>query len=263
MDLDDTLLDRDLVLSPRVEGVIREIMQSGVMVTLSTGRMFQSALPYALRLGIDIPIICYQGALIKDPNTRQVLFHQPVPLREARQVIEIVRRWGLHINVYVDDELYVESITPEARRYVDIARVPLHPVGDLLTFLTEPPTKLVIVSDEASIDRAMAELRATFGETIYITKSLPIFCEIAHAGCNKGNALAALASGLGVAQHETVAIGDGLNDLEMVQWAGLGIAMGNAPAELIEAADIITGTIKEDGAAQALEDIFLVTRASK
>lgn len=263
MDLDDTLLDRDLVLSPRVVRVIREIMDAGLKVTLSTGRMFQSALPYAQRLGITVPIICYQGALIKDPTTRQVLFHQPVPLKRARQVIQIVRRWGLHINVYVDDELYVESVTPEAQRYVNIARVPLHPVGDLLAFLTEPPTKLVIVSDEASIDRAMGELRAIFGETIYITKSLPMFCEIAHAGCNKGNALAALASRLGVTQEETVAIGDGLNDLEMVQWAGLGIAMGNAPPELKGAADIITGNIKEDGAAQALEDIFLVTRASK
>ncbi|MDO8692356.1 MAG: Cof-type HAD-IIB family hydrolase [Dehalococcoidia bacterium] len=263
LDLDDTLLDRDLVLSPRVERVIREIMDAGVMVTLSTGRMFQSALPYAQRLGIAIPIICYQGALIKDPTTRQVLFHQPVPLKEARQVIRIVRGWGLHINVYVDDELYVESVTAEAERYVNIARVALHPVGDLLAFLTEPPTKLVIVSDEASIDRAMGELRAIFGETIYITKSLPIFCEIANPGCNKGNALAALASRLGVTQEETVAIGDGLNDLEMVQWAGLGIAMGNAPPELKGAAGMITGTIKEDGAAQALEDIFLVTRASK
>lgn len=263
LDLDDTLLDRDLVFSPRVREVVRAVMDSGVTVTLSTGRMFQSALPYARELGLSTPIICYQGALIKDPVSLETLFHQPVPLERAREVIRLVKRWGLHINVYVDDQLYVEKATPEAERYVRIARVPLHPVGDLLEFLKEDPTKIVIVSDEATIDRAMGELKAVFGETLYITESLPMFCEIAHPGCNKGTALAMLASQLGVLQEETVAVGDGLNDLEMIEWAGLGVAMGNAPDEVKAAAGIVTGTIKEDGAAEALEQIFLAARASK
>lgn len=263
LDLDDTLLDRDLVFSPRTRRVIRQVMDAGVMVTLATGRMFQSALPYSQELGLTLPLICYQGALIKDPVSREVLFHQAVPLEAARQVIQIVRRWGLHVNAYVDDNLYVEKATPEAERYVRIARVSLHPVGDLLAFLKEPPTKLVIVSDEPIIAKVMGELKAVFGETLYITESLPIFCEIAHPGCNKGTALAMLASHLGVAQEETVAVGDGLNDLEMVEWAGLGVAMGNAPLEVRSAARIVTGTIKEDGAARALEEIFLATPTPK
>ena len=183
-------------------------------------------------------------------------FHKPVPLGKARQVIEVVRQWGLHVNAYVDDELFVERVTPEAERYVRIARVPLHPVGDLLDFLASPPTKLVVVSDEATIDKAMRELRGKFGEALYITKSLPMFCEIAHPGVNKGTALAFLAGHLGIPREETVAIGDGLNDLEMIQWAGLGIAMGNAPQEVKAAAGWVTGPFQEDGAAGALERIL-------
>lgn len=256
LDLDDTLLGRDLVFRPRVLRAVRAARDAGLMLSLATGRMFQSALPYAQELGINLPLICYQGALIQDPVSREVLFHKPVPLGKARQVIEIVRRWGLHINAYVDDELYVEKVTPEAERYVSIARVPLHPVGDLLSFLKSPPTKLVIVSDEATVDRAAGELRAVFGQTLYVTKSLPMFCEVAHPRCNKGIALAFLAANLGVVRRETVAIGDGLNDLEMIQWAGLGIAMGNAPMEVTAAADWVTNSVQDDGAAQALERLL-------
>lgn len=263
LDLDDTILRRDLTCSPRVKEAIQAVKEAGVLVTLATGRMFQSTLPYAQELGITLPLICYQGALVQDPVSKEVIFHRPVPLEMARQVIQRVRRWSLHINAYVDDELYVEKASPEAERYVQIARVPLHVVGDFLSFLTAPPTKLVIVSEEATIDRAMQELRAVFGQSLYITKSLPMFCEIAHPGCNKGVALSMLASHLGVSREETIALGDGLNDLEMIQWAGLGIAMGNAPPEVKAAAQRVTGTVQEDGAAQVLEDIFLGARAPK
>ncbi len=263
LDVDDTILDRSLVFSPRTRAAVRDVIDAGFMVTLSTGRMFQSALPYARELGIDLPLICYQGALVKDPVSGEVLFHQPVPLEAARQVIQIVRRWGLHINAYVDDNLYVERATPEAERYVRIARVSLHVVGDLLAFLKAPPTKLVVVSDEPTTDKVIGELRAVFGETLYITESLPMFCEIAHPRCNKGTALEMLATHLGVAREEVVAIGDGLNDLEMVEWAGLGVAMGNAPLELKSAAGMVTRTVQEDGAAQALEEIFLGARTPR
>lgn len=256
LDLDDTLLGRDLVFTPRVRRAVQAAMDAGLMVTLATGRMFRSALPLARELGMTLPIICYQGALIKDPLTTEVLFHRPVPLENARQIIQMARNWGLHVNVYVDDELYVARVTPEAKSYVRIAQVPVHPVGDLLEFLKSPPTKVVIVSDEATIDRVMGDLRKMFGQTLYVTKSLPMFCEIAHPGCNKGTALAFLAAHLGVSREETVAVGDGLNDLEMVQWAGLGIAMGNAPQQLRDAAGWVTGPLQEDGAAQALERIL-------
>lgn len=260
LDLDGTLLGRDLAFSPRVKRAVQAAKEAGALLALATGRMFQSTLPYAQELGVTLPLICYQGALIQDPVSREVLFHQPVPLEKAGEVIRIVRRWGLHVNVYVDDELYVERLTPEAERYRQIARVPIHTVGDLLSFLASPPTKLVIVSDEASIDRALVELRAAFGPSLYITKSLPMFCEIADPGCNKGSALAMLAAHLSIPREETLALGDGLNDLEMIQWAGLGIAMGNAPQEVKAAADWVTGPLQEDGAAQALERIFLNPR---
>ncbi|MDP2743679.1 MAG: Cof-type HAD-IIB family hydrolase [Dehalococcoidia bacterium] len=263
LDLDDTLLGRDLVFSSKAKRAIQRVKEIGVLVTLATGRMFQSALPFAQELEITLPLICYQGALVRDPISREVLFHRPVPLEQARQVIEMARHWGLHVNAYVDDELYVERITPEAERYVRIARVPLHPVGDLLAFLKSPPTKVVIVSEEATIDHVMGELRAVFGSSLYITKSLPMFCEIAHSECNKGTALAFLASYLHIPQEETVALGDGLNDLEMIQWAGLGIAMTHAPLEVQAAAEWVTGSLQEDGAAQALERIFLAVQAAK
>jgi hypothetical protein len=259
LDLDGTLIGKDLILSPRVRGTISAAVARGAQVTLVTGRMFQSTLPFAQELGVTLPLICYQGALIRDPVSREVLYHQPVPLPLARQVIQVVRQWGLHVNVYVDDELYVERLTPEAERYGSISKVPIHLVGDLLSFLSTDPTKLVIVSDEATIDRAVRELQSHFGEALYVTESYPIFCEIAHPGCNKGRSLEWLAARYGFPREEVLAIGDGPNDVEMIRWAGLGIAMGNAPEEVRAAADWVTGTVQEEGAALALERFLLLS----
>lgn len=257
LDLDGTLIGKDLILSPQSKEVIARSMEVGARVTLATGRMFQATVPFARELGIREPLICYQGALIKDMLTGEVLYHQPVPLALAREVIRIVQGWGLHINVYLDDELFVEKETPEARRYGEISRVAIHAVGDLLAFLQRDPTKIVIVSEEEAIDRILPELRRHFEKRLYITKSYPIFAEVAHPECSKGEALEFLAHHYGIRQEETLAVGDSPNDLEMIVWAGLGVAMGNASPEVIAAADWVTAPLAGDGVAVALREFVL------
>lgn len=256
IDIDGTLIGKTLTITPRTKNAIREVMASGIHVTLATGRMFQSALPYARELNINIPIICYQGALIGHPVTGEILWHQPVPLNLARQVIEIVRRDKLHLNAYLGDQLFIEHITEEAKYYAGISRVELHIVDDLTIFLDRDPTKLVIIGTELEVNTINKKLNEIFGNSLYIIKSYPKFCEVAHPDCSKAKALAKLSLQMNIDQSEIIAIGDNPNDLDMVEWAGLGIAMGNGSSDVISAADMVTGSLEEDGVAQAIEKLF-------
>jgi Cof subfamily protein (haloacid dehalogenase superfamily) len=256
LDLDGTLIGKDLTISLRIKKAIGKLMARGVIVTIATGRMFQSTLPFAKELNISTPLICYQGAMVGDPITREILWHLPVPLPLAKQVIEAVREDGLHINAYLDDELYVDRITEEAKVYSSISKVKAHPVGNLLTFLNRDPTKLVIIGKHSEIDQITSKLNDKFGSVLYVAKSYDRFCEVAHPDCGKGRALAQIAAKLGIAQSEVVAIGDNPNDVDMVQWAGMGIAMANGTQEVKEVSDFITGHLEEDGVAQAIERFF-------
>ena len=256
LDLDGTLIGRDLIISSRTKTAISQLMGHGIIVTIATGRMFQSALPYARELNISAPLICYEGAMIADPNTKEVLWHKPVPLSLAREAIELINKENLHINAYLDDELYVESVNDKAELYSSISRVIPNAVGDLLAFLDREPTKLVVVGNPDEIDHINKLLNEKFNGALYVAKSYPLFCEIAHPECNKANALAMLTDQFGITQSEVVAIGDNHNDMNMVQWAGLGIAMANGSDETKEAADWVTGHQEEDGVAQAIEKFF-------
>lgn len=263
MDLDGTLVGPDLVVSARNRAALQAAQAKGVFVTLATGRMLCGTLPFARDLSLTMPIICYQGAMVANPVTGEVLLHRTVPRPLARDVLALAEERGWHAHYYVDDVMYVDALTPQVGVYTSIVTEAMPTaVGNVRAFLeTLPedrePTKLLIIGDEAGTTATLAELRQRFSGSLYITRSLPTFAEVANHACSKGTALAWLASQLGVAQADTVAVGDALNDLEMVKWAGVGVAMGNAVLELKAAADYQTATVGEDGVAEAIERYLL------
>lgn len=258
IDLDDTLLNGKLVISQRNKEYIQRAKEAGVQVTLATGRMFCSALPYAQELGINVPLVTYQGALVKEAGTGEVLLHRPVPLDLARETVAWVKKLGYHINVYLDDKLYVEKMTPEAENYMKISGIPAHPIGNMLDFLQEDPTKVLFVGGVKELDQLEAEMRQHFGSSLHICKSKPHFLEISHPEATKGHALATLARLWGFTPEQLIAIGDAPNDLEMLDYAGLGVVMGNASPEVKAKADYVAPSNEEDGVAQVIAKfIFL------
>ncbi|MHB8619997.1 MAG: Cof-type HAD-IIB family hydrolase [Chloroflexota bacterium] len=261
LDLDGTLIGHDLEVSRRNRRAIRKAQEAGVLVSICTGRMFQATLPFARRLRITTPLICYQGAWIGDPVSGERLFHQPVPLDLAREVVGIGQGRGYTVQAYVDDAFYVDRVTPEARIYEGISLVKARPVGNLLEFLHQPPTKVVIVTDEQTTMSLVPELAGRFGEKLFITRSYPLFTEAVHPSVSKGLALARLAELCGVDLAETMAVGDNLNDYQLVQAAGFGVAMGNAAPEVKSIAQHVTASVAEDGVAEAIERFVLASRA--
>jgi Cof subfamily protein (haloacid dehalogenase superfamily) len=249
-DLDRTLIAQDYVLRPRTRAALEATRARGIYVIVVTGRMFQAVRPY---LTGPEPVVCYQGAAVADPSTGAFLRHVPIPLELAREAIDAIQEAGFGLNCYVDDELYVARVTPEAAQYARFQHIELHEVGPLLAWLEEPPTKLVVVGDPERLDGLGADLRARFHGRLFIAKSLPFFLEFAHPAVSKGSGLQFVADRLGFSPHETIAFGDGENDLELVDWAGYAVAVDNAH-ELVKArANFVCPSVDEEGVAQVIE----------
>lgn len=254
LDLDGTLLNNELKITDRAANAIREAEKKGVKVTICTGRMFASAFQFAEELGINVPLITYNGALVKNSIDKEVLYERYLPLEEAKYVIELCRQYDCQINLYLDDKLYVEKAEEWAKRYAKRVKVPLYEVDDLLELLTIPPLKILAMSEKNVLEKIRNELS---GRGLYITKSQPHFLEILNNEATKGKGLNAVGQILGIDRNEILAIGDNENDIEMFKYAGFAVAMENADEFVKNYADYVTKSNDDDGVALAIEKLIL------
>jgi Cof subfamily protein (haloacid dehalogenase superfamily) len=222
-------------------------------VIVVTGRMFRSVRPYLAQARLDDPVVCYQGAVVADPVSGEFLRHIPIPRERALEAIDAVVAAGFHVNCYVDDELYVAQITPEARAYADFQHIEIHVVGDLHAWLLSDPTKIVAVGDPDALDELEAVLKPRFRDRLFVAKSLPYFLEFAHPDVSKGAGLQFVAERLGFGPAETVACGDGENDRELLDWASFGVAVANAHPDILARADLVVPSVEEEGVALLME----------
>ncbi len=269
LDIDGTIVGSANQVSAPVKQAIRDVQAKGIRVAIATGRMYRSALRFHTEVGSDLPLISYQGAFVKDPRTQEVVGHWPVALPYALALLddfeELVGFDRLSVHVYVNDELYVRELTPQTADYARRSRVEPTVVGDLREFLQEnaagnPPTKVLALSDDPdTITALLATLQQRYNSgQLYLTKSVATYFEATHPTANKGMAVKYLAETLlGFDRAEVMAVGDNFNDLEMIAYAGLGVAMGNAPDDLKAVADWVAPGVDEDGAAVALRKLLL------
>ena len=256
LDIDGTIRSEEHPLSDRTRGTIDRVMGTGAIVTLATGRMFRSALRATAGLNFSAPIASFQGAHIADPKTGEVLWHRPLTPDMARAALDAVQSWGLQVVGYYGEEVYVSEMTPWVEAYGQRGQVKVNLVDDLREFASRELTRVLVVGGEDDIRALELELQSRFNSGLYVTRSLPSFCEILHPASGKDKALAWLCERAGVQQDETVAFGNGYNDVQMLQWAGLGVAVGGAVEEVLEVADRVAPPLEDDGTAQVLEDLL-------
>lgn len=265
-DLDDTLLDENSKISPRNRKAIRSAVDQGVRFVIVTGRMFKTSVSYLDELGLngDCPLINYHGALIKKAKSREIILHQSLNNELAVAVAEEAERQDCHVSLFIDDNLYISEESEFSRYYQSLAKIELQEVGVLSAFLKKngaSPSKMSIIRWDGRIDEIEAGLKETFGEKLSVLQSRPYFLEITDRKATKGQALRWLVEREGIKREEVIAFGDGHNDLDMISYAGLGVAVANARPEVLEAADLVASSSSEDGVAEVIEKYVLGVEA--
>ncbi len=265
LDIDGTLINDDLMLHPRTRDAVRAAAQR-VPVILATGRMYQSALPWAHQLHVREPLVCYQGALVRElPHGGRpggVLFEEGLDPPVGLAALAIARAHGWHVQAYADDKLYCEQDRPEAQLYARIAQVPINFVDDLAILVGNGSTKVVCVSaDPAVIEACIRAMSEGLGDRARVTRSMDCFVEVISPRVNKAVAVEGLCSRLGLSLRDAVAVGDAPNDCEMLAAAGCGVAVRSARAEVIATADATCADPDRAGVADVLERFGLAGTA--
>jgi Cof subfamily protein (haloacid dehalogenase superfamily) len=245
-----------LRLDPKDVEALDRIKQAGLTVIATTGRPFPGALPWARRLGLDGPIICYQGAEVRTPDGRVLLDHG-VPHDLAMEVIRFARERDLHVQAYRDDRLLVERDRPEAHVYANHAGMEIHLVPDLDSAMGPTTPKLVIVAEPAVLESILPEVRRTWKGRLNAATSTPDYLEFTSVNSDKASALRFLSERLGVPREEVAAVGDGRNDASMLEWAGLGVAVDGSRPEVITAAHGRTVAPPGHGGIERLAEMLL------
>jgi HAD superfamily hydrolase (TIGR01484 family) len=238
-----------------------------VPVVIATGRMYRSALPWARRLGVRAPLVCYQGALIQampDPDPGEGLAYGRVVATEildaatAQLAIAVAREHGWHRQAYVDDNLLCEEDRPEARLYAHVGVVPIEFVDDLALAVAGGTVKVVVVIlDKDEAVRCRVAMTAALGARAHVTPSYPQFIEVASPRAGKGPAVRRLAEELGVDLSRAVAIGDAPNDVDMLETVGFGVVVEGALPEVLGHAACTCPVPAEAGVADVLTALGL------
>lgn len=257
-DIDGTLLPTGGAVSAGNVAAVQAMVVAGVKVVLATGRMYGAAVPIAAQLGVPVPIIAYNGALIKS-SAGEVLHERYMDADKVLALINFFAERGWHLQSYSGDVLYVPERNDEVKFYEKVIKVTSVEVGwDGLRERLNGVPKLLTVSDtpEEAIHK-LDEAKKHFGGQVEITRSAARFTEFMALGVSKASAIKILADKYGVDIADVLAIGDSENDLPMLKAVGCGVAMGNAVPAVKEACAHITDTCENDGFAKAVYDYVL------
>lgn len=252
LDIDGTLVDRSLEITPRNLEALRWAVAEGIKVILATGRMAHSAMRYAQAIGTDEPMICYQGAVVAAP-TGEFLHEWGLSPAAANRAVELARELDLHLNLYRDDRFYVERLDWGARRYAEIAQIEPVRVDDLVEIAAGGSTKAVFVAEPERLRELEGLIGKRMAPDARVTFSLPEFLESVSVDVSKARALEMICRERGIDASEVIAAGDAPNDVELFQYAGLAVAPTNAHEVALRAAGETMPPPGEDGIASLVE----------
>lgn len=250
-DIDGTILKHNFKFNQEVKDCIKKLTNNGIKVVLVTGRMHSAADYIAEELCLETPIVSYQGGLIKHKN--KILYEKNLNPKYAKEIIQWAKKNNIHLNLYMNDKLYVEKENPTIRRYTgellvgfkvqSFEELKLDRINKLLAIDFEDENKVTMWQDYLS----------TKYEDLHVVKSTPYFCEICHQHAKKSDAVDFLREYWALEKEEIMTIGDQNNDIALLSAGGIKVAMGNATEELKEVADYVTDTVGNNGFVKAVE----------
>lgn len=274
LDVDGTILDGHYRVAGETKRVLQQAMVRGVMVTLATGRAYPSALAVAREIGVNAPLVTHDGAYVVDSETGRVLYEERIDPALVLAAVELLQPLGVNINLIHQEHAITNqrfrnfqwSLLQPANwpallnllRENQIYR-PLY-VGDMAAYLKRNPTvvpKLYITGRPEAIRQGRRLIESELKGALRCTPAGPGAMEVTHQETSKASGLRVLAADLGIGMEEILACGDSHNDLEMLSQVGMGVAMGNAPADVQRVARFVTRTNREHGVAHAVRQFVL------
>lgn len=257
LDLDGTLTNSQKVITPRNRETLIRVQEQGVRLVLASGRPTYGIVPLANELRMNEFggfILSYNGGEIINWETGEMIYENVLPNDVVPILYESARNHHLSILTYDGAEIVTEnSKDPYVEKEAFLNKMAVRETNDFLTDITLPVAKCLIVGDADKLIPLESELSLRLQGKINVFRSEPYFLELVPQGIDKAQSLAVLLKELGISREEIIAIGDGYNDLSMIKFAGLGIAMGNAQEPVKKAADYITLSNEEDGVAEAID----------
>ncbi len=270
MDIDGTLTNERKEITPRTRRVLLAAQEQGAKLVLASGRPTQGLRAIARELQMDKHhglLVSYNGSAVTDAQTNETLFSKTIPADESRAVLEHILKFDVRPVVYKGDYLYTNDLS---RRMITVDGAPFDVIAyegkcccmeireqrDLLAFADYPMNKVLTAGNPEYLAAHREEMAAPFEGTLNHMFTSPFYLEFTAKNIDKAEALDAVLSPLGIFPAEMVAFGDGQNDISMLKYAGLGVAMANADEKVKAAADEITLSNEEDGLAAVLERFF-------
>lgn len=259
IDLDGTLLTPrpTKIITPRTYQALRQAAEKGISIVIATGQTLSVLQHTCAGLPISVPQIIENGAIIADIHTGHIFHEKPIPPEHILPTLNTLRSFDLFRAYHSYQRVYVDSGTPRARDWYRPPVPAVIEVDDVASLYPLSCIKLAAVGEESTLIAKRQKLERHFAGKLYVTQSAYDLLEFLHPAVSKGNALRTIASDLGIRPEEIVAFGDNPNDIGMLQFAGLGVAMGNASEEVKATADYITRSNAEDGVAVVIEEMVL------
>ncbi len=260
-DLDGTLLRRDLEISDRTVAALDGLRERGVRLVLATGRRYESATEHAGRLGFgdEAPVVCYGGSMVRRVGGGTLL-HRTLPKDRSLEALDWAADRELHVRVLLDGRIVASPDSPAAleflRRYEESDVTVVESPSEWLEYGGEEPTKIVIVDHPDAVEGWLEEAREAFRGRLFVTRSLPHYVEISSLEGTKSQALSFLCDRWGIDAARVLAFGDADNDIDMLRFAGRGVAVGPMTAEVRGAADEVVPGVDEDGVARYVEKLL-------
>ncbi|MCK4600854.1 MAG: HAD family phosphatase [Phycisphaerae bacterium] len=259
IDLDGTLLNSAKQVTDTTAAILRAARaEAGVHIVLASARPPRSVIGFYTLLDLDAPMINYNGALVYNPVSRRVLLHRPIPLDTARPLVDLARSIypEVLVSAEVMDHWYTDRLdlayaTETARQFAPDLIAPID------EWLDRDITKLMFLGRPERLTELAGAIGREFLHQVATVQTEGALLQVMHATVSKARALRVVAGELCTAREQVMAIGDNANDVDMLQWAGIGVAMGNAPAEVRAVADFVTDSHDADGAARAVSEMIL------
>ncbi|NLK67668.1 MAG: HAD family phosphatase [Clostridiaceae bacterium] len=257
VDIDGTLINNKKEVTPKTKERIHKAIEKGVVFTISSGRPVQGVQLITDQLELDVPVITYNGAMVITGESRNIIYSCNMKKEDALQIESLGKQRDTLIAIWSDNKLYVNHMNELAIKYSTISGTEPVLYTEIEQLIEKGINKILWYDDVERIEEYERELKTILSPTVNFHTSQPFFLEFVDINASKAIALEKLGSHYGICKEEMIAIGDGYNDLSMIEYAGLGVAMENAPQEIKQAADFVTLSNEDDGVAYVIDKFIL------